>query len=118
MRTSAPILPPPRRDPPQAGNADTAPAPPAECCERPRRGVGFQRRAGKPEGELLAAGFIAGASWRVMTAGVIGANIGAGLVIMLGGPLVLGLVIWALAFSVHLARAGGAGTPPARPKAK
>lgn len=65
---------------------------------------------------LLAAGFIAGAGWRVMTAGVIGANIGAGFVIMFGGPLVLGLVIWALVFSVHLVRAGGAGTPPARPE--
>jgi hypothetical protein len=57
---------------------------------------------------LLAAGFIAGAGWRVMTAGVIGANIGAGLVILIGGPVVLGLLIWALAFSVHLSRSGGA----------
>ncbi|MGE5136074.1 MAG: hypothetical protein ACM32E_24580 [Gemmatimonadota bacterium] len=67
---------------------------------------------------LLAAGFIAGAGWRVMTAGVIGANIGAGFVIVFGGPLVLGLVTWALAFSAHLVRAGGAGTPPARPKTR
>jgi hypothetical protein len=51
---------------------------------------------------LLAAGFIAGAGWRVMTAGVIGANIGAGFVILLGGPIFVALVVWALANSVHL----------------
>jgi hypothetical protein len=67
---------------------------------------------------LLAAGFIAGAGWRVMTAGVIGANIGAGLVVLVGGPVVLGLLIWALVFSVHLSRSGGAGTRPASPKTK
>jgi hypothetical protein len=67
---------------------------------------------------LLTAGFIAGAGWRVLTAGVIGANIGAGLVVMVGGPIVLGLLIWALVFSVHLSRSGGAGTPPASPKTR
>jgi hypothetical protein len=59
-------------------------------------------------GPLLAAGFIAGAGWRVMTAGVIGANIGAGLVILVGGPMILGLLVWALVFSVHVSRTGGA----------
>ncbi len=67
---------------------------------------------------LLAAGFIAGTGWRVMTAGVIGANIGAGLVVLVGGPIVLGLLTWALAFSVHLSRSGGTGTPRASPKTK
>jgi hypothetical protein len=67
---------------------------------------------------LLAAGFIAGARWRVMTAGVIGANIGAGLVILIGGPTVLGVLIWALVFSVHVSRTGVPGTPGARPKSK
>ena len=67
---------------------------------------------------LLAAGYIAGAGWRVMTAGVIGANIGAGLVVLAGGPIVLGLLIWALAFSVHLSRSGGTGTPRASPKTR
>jgi hypothetical protein len=41
---------------------------------------------------LIAAGFIAGAGWRVMTAGVAGANIGAGFVVLLGGPVVLVLL--------------------------
>jgi len=51
---------------------------------------------------LMAAGFIAGAGWRVMTAGVIGANIGAGFVIMVGGPLVAALLVWAVARSSYL----------------
>jgi hypothetical protein len=53
---------------------------------------------------LLAAGFLAGAGWRVMTAGVLGTNIGAGFVEMLGGPVVLALVAWAVIYSVHLVR--------------
>jgi hypothetical protein len=53
---------------------------------------------------LLAAGFIAAAGWRVMTAGVLGSNIGAGFVEMLGGPVVLALVAWAAIYSVHLVR--------------
>jgi hypothetical protein len=51
---------------------------------------------------LLAAGSIVGSGWRVLTAGVIGANIGAGLVIIFGGPVVAALLIWALARSIHL----------------
>lgn len=43
---------------------------------------------------LMAAGFITGAGWRVMTAGVIGANIGAGLVVLFGSPLVAALLVW------------------------
>lgn len=42
---------------------------------------------------LGAAGFIAGAGWRVMTAGGIGANIGAGMVVLFGGPAVLVLLV-------------------------
>src|SRR5215469_5218615 len=51
---------------------------------------------------LMAAGFITGAGWRVMTAGVIGANIGAGFVIMVGTPLVTALLVWAVARSIYL----------------
>ena len=51
---------------------------------------------------LMAAGFITGAGWRVMTAGVIGANIGAGFVIMVGSPLVTALLVWAVARSIYL----------------
>ena len=46
---------------------------------------------------LLAAGGIAGFSWRVMTAGVIGANIGAGLCVIVGGPVVAALLLFSLA---------------------
>jgi hypothetical protein len=51
---------------------------------------------------LMAAGFITGAGWRVMTAGVIDANIGAGLVVLLGTPLVTALLVWAAARSIYL----------------
>jgi len=62
---------------------------------------------------LVAAGFIAGAGWRVLTAGVAGANIGAGFVVLLGGPMVLVLVVWALAFAVYLlSRTDHAHDPP------
>jgi len=68
---------------------------------------------------LAAAGIIAGAGWRVMTAGVIGANIGAGLLVFTCGPLVLGLLIWALAAGCLLAaqdqRRPDPGGGPARP---
>ncbi|MGP4111582.1 hypothetical protein ACTWP5_11765 [Streptomyces sp. 4N509B] len=43
---------------------------------------------------LVLAGAALGAGWRVITAGTIGANIGAGLVILVGGPLVAGLLLW------------------------
>ncbi len=45
---------------------------------------------------LLVAGLIVGAGWRVLTAGVIGANIGAGLVIWAGAPVTAALLFWAL----------------------
>ena len=61
---------------------------------------------------LAVAGFIAGAGWRVLTAGVIGANIGAAFVAVLAGPIVLVLVVWALAFAAYLlSRTGHARTP-------
>lgn len=42
---------------------------------------------------LVLAGVIIGYAWRVLTAGGIGANIGAGIVITFGGPFVIGLLI-------------------------
>jgi hypothetical protein len=42
--------------------------------------------------ELLLVGALCGAGWRVLTAGVIGANIGAGFVLGLGAPIVVFLV--------------------------
>jgi hypothetical protein len=66
---------------------------------------------------LLAAGFIAGAGWRVLTAGVIGANIGAGFVVLFGGPVFAVLLVWALARSVYLlGRARRKRIPPISPK--
>jgi hypothetical protein len=55
---------------------------------------------------LMAAGFITGAGWRVMTARVIGANIGAGLVVLFGSPLVAALLVWAVARSIYLVHRG------------
>lgn len=60
---------------------------------------------------LLAAGFIAGAGWREMTAGVLGSNIGAGFVVLVGWPVIAILVAWALGYSFHLARHGHRGKP-------
>jgi hypothetical protein len=51
---------------------------------------------------LLVAGVIVGSGWRAMTAGVIGANIGAGLVVLFGGPVVAASLIWAIAYSIRL----------------
>ncbi|HZN71826.1 MAG TPA: hypothetical protein VFC00_09135 [Micromonosporaceae bacterium] len=52
---------------------------------------------------LLAAGLVAGAGWRVITAGVIGANIGAGLFIAFGTPLVALLLGYAVISGVRTA---------------
>lgn len=46
---------------------------------------------------LFAAGVVVGAGWRVVTAGGIGANIGGGLVVLFGGPLVVALIVVAVA---------------------
>jgi hypothetical protein len=45
----------------------------------------------------------------VLTAGVQGANIGAGFVLLLGGPLVLILVAWAAGYALYL---GWGESPP------
>lgn len=65
-------------------------------------------------GPLLAAGLLVGAIWRTVTAGVIGANIGAGLALLLGGPVVAGLVLWSLGRGLWLARSRRRGTRPPR----
>ncbi len=51
---------------------------------------------------LLAAAVLLGWGWRVLTAGVIGANIGAGLVVAFGGPLVVAALLWSLIYSEQL----------------
>ncbi|MBF9132094.1 hypothetical protein I0C86_24485 [Plantactinospora sp. S1510] len=55
---------------------------------------------------LLTAGVLVGSGWRLMTAGVIGANIGAGLTVLLGGPVVAALLIWATCYATCLSRRG------------
>jgi hypothetical protein len=55
-------------------------------------------------GPLLLAGVLAGFGWRVFTAGVIGANIGAGLQAFFVGPVIAALLVWAVFRSVTLLR--------------
>ncbi len=66
---------------------------------------------------LIAAGMVVGAAERVMTAGVVGANIGGGLAAILGPPIVAVLVIVAavLARSIlcRVKSAGQVSQPPA-----
>ncbi|QPP08326.1 hypothetical protein G4Z16_20165 [Streptomyces bathyalis] len=78
-----------------------------------RRGT-FDRRWWQVLGPLMVAGLIVGAGWRVLTAGVVGANIGAGLVVLFGAPVVVALALWAAGRGVWLAlhrsdRGPGAG---------
>jgi hypothetical protein len=47
-------------------------------------------------GPLLLLGILLGLGWRVLTAGVIGANIGAGLFVFAAGPVMLALVGWVI----------------------
>ena len=54
---------------------------------------------------LLLAGAYCGAAWRMMTAGVIGANIGGGLVVMFSPVFLLGMAIW-FGFEIHRYRSG------------
>lgn len=44
---------------------------------------------------LLAVGVIAALAWRVMTAAVMGANIGAGMIVLFGTPVVIALIAFA-----------------------
>lgn len=53
-------------------------------------------------GPLVVVGLMAGVGWRILTAGGVGANIGAGLLIIFGTPVVVGLSLWALAWGVWL----------------
>ncbi|MBR8642202.1 hypothetical protein KEF29_29905 [Streptomyces tuirus] len=59
-------------------------------------------------GPLVVVGLMAGVGVRILTAGVAGANIGAGLLIMLGTPVAAALVLWALVRGVWLATRGHA----------
>jgi len=76
-----------------------------------RRGE-LDRRWWEVIAPLVVAGVIVGAGWRVLTAGVVGANIGAGLVVIVGGPVVAGLVLWALVRGLLLANRRRGGDDP------
>lgn len=80
---------------------------------RASRSGGMDKRWWGVLAPLVMAGVLVGVGWRVLTAGVIGANIGAGLVIFFGGPVVAGLLLWALGRGVWLAnhRPGGDSSP-------
>ncbi|MEV6010946.1 hypothetical protein AB0M29_29525 [Streptomyces sp. NPDC051976] len=53
---------------------------------------------------LVATGVISAWCWRVMTAGVVGANIGAGIAVALGTPVVFTLLVCAVVRTVALLR--------------
>ncbi|WP_328413531.1 hypothetical protein OG542_23325 [Streptomyces violaceus] len=75
-----------------------------------RRGT-LDRRWWGVLGPLVIVGLMAGVGWRILTAGVVGANIGAGMLIILGTPVAAGLLLWAVGRGVWLATRGhGGGT--------
>jgi hypothetical protein len=63
---------------------------------------GFDLRWWSVLGPLLLAGILAGFGWRVLTARMDGANIGAGCLILSGGPVVAALLGWAVTRSLTL----------------
>ena len=63
---------------------------------------GFDLRWWSVLGPLLPAGILAGFGWRVLTARMDGANIGAGCVILSVGPAVAALLGWAATRSLTL----------------
>jgi len=53
-------------------------------------------------GPLVASAALIGFAWRIFTTQVIGANIGAGCIILFGGPLLLVLLYWAVYSAISL----------------
>ncbi|MFE1772855.1 hypothetical protein [Streptomyces sp. NPDC059008] len=68
----------------------------AALLARASRGESFDRGRWTVLLPLIVAGLIVGAGWRVLTAGVVGANIGAGFFVWAGGPVTAALLFWAL----------------------
>lgn len=58
---------------------------------------------------LLVAGLLLGVGWRILTAGVIGANIGAAFTVFFAGPVFAALVVGAVVRGLLLRFAGGTG---------
>ncbi|MEV8544873.1 hypothetical protein [Streptomyces sp. NPDC051572] len=73
-----------------------------------RRGE-LERRWWEVLAPLMPAGVIVGVGWRVLTAGVLGVNVGAGLTMLFGGPVVAGLLLWALVRGIWPANRRPAG---------
>ncbi|MFD4552702.1 hypothetical protein ACFWP5_00005 [Streptomyces sp. NPDC058469] len=73
-----------------------------------RRGE-LERRWWEVLAPLMLAGVIVGVGWRVLTAGVLGVNVGAGLTMLFGGPAVAGLLVWALVRGIRLAKRNPTG---------
>ncbi|MGI5426534.1 hypothetical protein [Streptomyces sp. CA-179760] len=76
---------------------------------RAARGGALDRRWWGVLGPLVVVGLMAGLGWRVLTAGVVGANIGAGMLIIFGTPVAAGLLLWAVGRGVWLATRGHGG---------
>jgi hypothetical protein len=62
----------------------------------------FDARWWSVVGPLLLLGILLAMGWRVLTAGVIGANIGAGLFVFFAGPITLALVGWVIFRTISL----------------
>jgi hypothetical protein len=62
----------------------------------------FEARWWSVLGPLVAAAALIGFAWRIFTVQVIGANIGAGCLIVFGGPVLLALLGWAVANTISL----------------
>jgi len=62
----------------------------------------FELRWWSVLGPLVASAALIGFAWRIFTAQVIGANIGAGCVILAGGPLLVALLVWAVESAISL----------------
>jgi hypothetical protein len=69
----------------------------------------FDRRWWQVLAPLIATGGISAWCWRVMTAGVIGANIGAGIALALATPVVFTLLVCAVARAAWLMLHRGGG---------
>ena len=65
-------------------------------------GHGFDLAWWSVVGPVLLIGILLGLGWRVFTAGVIGANIGAGLYTFFVGPVILAVLGWVIFRTVTL----------------
>jgi hypothetical protein len=62
----------------------------------------FDNRWWSVIGPMLLLGVLLGVGWRVFTAGVVGANIGAGIFAFVAGPVILAIVAWVIFRTVTL----------------